>query len=149
MDNQLEEALKMLGIPADSDDERVTRAYRRLARATHPDVSAEPDAAERFAEVTAAFHLVSAAVRHSGPPSVRTNNSSDSPLRRSAPPPRPDLSGYVPAEGAPAQDWSTTRSDLPFAVSPDLPAASRGRPPIVAGPVRVRRARGDGGAKKA
>ena len=58
MDRQLDEALKVLGIPADSDRETVASAYRRLARATHPDVSPDPDAAERFAIVTAAYRVV-------------------------------------------------------------------------------------------
>ena len=61
MDRQLDGALKVLGIPAHSDRETVTSAYRRLARATHPDVSPDPEAAERFATVTAAYRLVSAA----------------------------------------------------------------------------------------
>ena len=63
MDRQLDEALKVLAIPVDSDPETVTSAYRRLARATHPDVSPDPDAAEQFATVTAAYRLVSAVPR--------------------------------------------------------------------------------------
>ena len=58
MDGRLDEALKVLGIPAGSDHETVASAYRRLARATHPDVSPEPDAAARFAAVTAAYRVV-------------------------------------------------------------------------------------------
>jgi hypothetical protein len=61
MEGQVKEALEVLGIPADSDRQRVTDAYRRLARLTHPDVSSAPDAAERFAMVTAAYRLLTAA----------------------------------------------------------------------------------------
>src|SRR3954454_2278744 len=67
MERQLAEALKVLGIPADSDHQRVTDAYRRLARMTHPDVSPDPEAAERFATLTAAYRLVSASTRHPRP----------------------------------------------------------------------------------
>jgi len=146
MERQLEEALKVLGIPADSDHERVTNAYRQLARMTHPDVSPDPDAAERFATVTAAYRLVSAATghsRHSG----RAATSSESSLLR-PPPPR----SYGPADLAgdcatPSSD--AVRSRLLFTASPYLRAESWGRPPIVAGPVMVRRAQGDVGVSEA
>jgi curved DNA-binding protein CbpA len=59
MDSRRGEAFGVLGIPADSDQNAVVHAYRRLARATHPDVSDDPDAADRFATVAAAYQLVS------------------------------------------------------------------------------------------
>lgn len=59
MDSRRVEAFGVLGIPADSDQDAVAHAYRRLARATHPDVSDDPDAADRFAAVAAAYQLVS------------------------------------------------------------------------------------------
>jgi hypothetical protein len=48
-------AFATLGVAEDADRDAVTRAYRRLARATHPDVSPAADAAERFAALTAAY----------------------------------------------------------------------------------------------
>lgn len=48
-------ALAILGVAEDADRDVVTRAYRRLARATHPDVSPAADAAERFDALTAAY----------------------------------------------------------------------------------------------
>ena len=59
MDRRRVEAFGVLGIPADSDRDAVVHAYRSLARATHPDVSDDPDAADRFATVAAAYQLVS------------------------------------------------------------------------------------------
>lgn len=59
MDSRRVEAFGVLGIPADSDQSAVLHAYRMLARATHPDVSDEPDAADRFATVAAAYQLAS------------------------------------------------------------------------------------------
>ena len=73
MDRQLDEALRVLGIPADSDRETLTSAYRARARATHPDVSPEPDAAEQFAAVTGAYRALSAA----GDPGPRSRHASD------------------------------------------------------------------------
>jgi hypothetical protein len=59
MDRSRAEAFRVLGIPVDSDRDAVARAYRTLARATHPDISDDPDAADRFATVAAAYRLVS------------------------------------------------------------------------------------------
>lgn len=59
MDSRRIQAFGVLGIPADSDQDAAAHAYRRLARATHPDVSDDPDAADRFATVAAAYALVS------------------------------------------------------------------------------------------
>jgi len=53
----------VLGLAADVDRHQVTRAYRRLARATHPDVSPSPDAAARFAAVTNAYRRAIEATR--------------------------------------------------------------------------------------
>jgi curved DNA-binding protein CbpA len=128
MDKQIDAALKVLGIPAGSDRDTVNNAYRRLARVTHPDVSPEPDAAERFATVTAAYRLVSASslpTAHSEAGSGRAPGSSESSLRRPAPAPR---------------------DRLLLAWSPLLAASSGHRPPIVAGPVTLRPARRRSGA---
>jgi hypothetical protein len=54
-------ALRVLGIADEADLDEVKRAYRRLARALHPDLQPRADADERralerrFAEVTAAY----------------------------------------------------------------------------------------------
>jgi hypothetical protein len=119
MDRQVSEALKVLGIPGGSDQEAVNNAYRRLARATHPDVSSDPDAAERFAALNAAYRLVSASLPQPG--SVRP--------------------AYEHAASTPA------RTDLPRPVPPMFAGSPGRRPPIVAGPVVVRPARRTPGAR--
>jgi len=54
-------ALRLLGVPDGADREEVKRAYRRLARALHPDLQPDADADHRrtlelrFAEITAAY----------------------------------------------------------------------------------------------
>ena len=44
----------VLGVPRDASQEDIRRAYRRLARTHHPDVSKEPDAESRFKEISEA-----------------------------------------------------------------------------------------------
>jgi DnaJ-domain-containing protein 1 len=57
-------ACRLLGIDDDADVETVKRAYRRLARALHPDLQPHADGArrrqleQRFAEVTAAYEAL-------------------------------------------------------------------------------------------
>jgi curved DNA-binding protein CbpA len=49
----------LLGIPRDAPAADVTRAYRRAARATHPDAqAADPSAADRFRNVTNAYETL-------------------------------------------------------------------------------------------
>ena len=43
---------ELLGVARDADDSTIKKAFRRLARQLHPDVSQEPDAESRFREVT-------------------------------------------------------------------------------------------------
>lgn len=122
MDRRLDEALGVLGIPAGSDPETVTSAYRRLARATHPDVSPDPDAAERFAAVLAAYRLVSGAPDLGPRPHARPQRADEVVVDRS-----PDPGPARVRLGA----W------------PETHAGPWHRPPIVAGPVMVRRAQPD------
>lgn len=49
---------RTLGLERDASQEDVKRAYRRLARKFHPDVSKEPDAEERFKEVNEAYEVL-------------------------------------------------------------------------------------------
>lgn len=48
-------ALALLGLDESADRQAVTRAYRRLARSTHPDRSDTADAAGQFDTITAAY----------------------------------------------------------------------------------------------
>jgi molecular chaperone DnaJ len=50
---------ELLGVARDAEDQQIKKAFRRLARELHPDVSAEPDAEERFREVTEAYEVLS------------------------------------------------------------------------------------------
>ncbi|MEX0732323.1 MAG: DnaJ C-terminal domain-containing protein [Aquisalimonadaceae bacterium] len=50
---------KILGVERGADSDVIKRAYRRLARKYHPDVSKEPDAEARFKEVSEAYEALS------------------------------------------------------------------------------------------
>lgn len=47
-----------LGVARDANQEDIKRAYRRLARKYHPDVSTEKDAEERFKEIGEAYEVL-------------------------------------------------------------------------------------------
>ena len=49
---------KIMNVPADASQEDIKRAYRKLARKYHPDVSKEADAEERFKEVNEAYEVL-------------------------------------------------------------------------------------------
>lgn len=50
---------EVLGVRRDATTEEIKKAYRRLARQLHPDVNADPGAAERFKEVSRAYDVLS------------------------------------------------------------------------------------------
>lgn len=54
-----------LGVSRDASQEDIKKAYRRLARKYHPDVSSESDAEERFKEVNGAYEVLSDPERRS------------------------------------------------------------------------------------
>ena len=47
-----------LGVPRDASADDIKRAYRKLARKYHPDVSKEPDCEARFKEVQEAYEVL-------------------------------------------------------------------------------------------
>lgn len=49
---------KLLGVERGASQDDIKRAYRRLARKYHPDVSKEPDAEQRFKEVAEAYEVL-------------------------------------------------------------------------------------------
>jgi curved DNA-binding protein len=48
---QYKDYYEVMGVPRDASQDEIKRAYRKLARKFHPDVSKEPDAEQRFKEV--------------------------------------------------------------------------------------------------
>ena len=54
---------ELLGVTRDADDAAIKKAFRRLARELHPDVSSEPETEIRFREVTEAYEVLSSSER--------------------------------------------------------------------------------------
>jgi len=50
---------ELLGVRREANETEIKRAFRRLARELHPDVSGAPDADERFREVVEAYEVLS------------------------------------------------------------------------------------------
>src|SRR4051794_30153950 len=50
---------EVLGVSREADAGEIKRAFRRLARDLHPDVSDAPDAQDRFREVVEAYEVLS------------------------------------------------------------------------------------------
>src|ERR1700738_4384500 len=55
---QFKDYYETLGVSRSADAEEVKRAYRKLARKFHPDVSKEKNAEEKFKEVQEAYEVL-------------------------------------------------------------------------------------------
>jgi curved DNA-binding protein len=55
---QFRDYYEVMGLARNASADEVKRAYRRLARKYHPDVSKEPDAEERFKELGEAYEVL-------------------------------------------------------------------------------------------
>ena len=49
----------VLGVARDADADTIKKAYRRMARQYHPDVNPDPDAQEKFKEISVAYEVLS------------------------------------------------------------------------------------------
>jgi molecular chaperone DnaJ len=56
---QARDLYQVLGVSPDASGEEIKRAYRRLARQYHPDVSQDPEADRRFKEINLAYQTLS------------------------------------------------------------------------------------------
>ncbi len=55
---QFKDYYKIMGVSSDATQDEIKRAYRKLARKYHPDVSKEKDAEERFKELGEAYEAL-------------------------------------------------------------------------------------------
>src|ERR1700722_3714774 len=55
---QYKDYYQVLGVTRNADAEEIKRAYRKLARKYHPDVSDEKNADDRFKEVAEAYEVL-------------------------------------------------------------------------------------------
>src|SRR5260221_4391777 len=49
---------EILGVQRDASQEDIQRAYRRLARAYHPDLNSDPAAEDRFKDISEAYNVL-------------------------------------------------------------------------------------------
>ena len=57
---------EVLGVPPDADSARIRAAFRDLAARYHPDRNADPNAADRFTEITEAYAALSGSSTREG-----------------------------------------------------------------------------------
>jgi len=50
---------RVLGVPRNASQDEIQRAYRKLARESHPDVNKDPAAEERFKDISEAYDVLS------------------------------------------------------------------------------------------
>lgn len=116
----------VLGVPRDSTDDTLRRAYRKLARQHHPDTNSGcPRAERRFKEVGAAYAVLSNQARRarydrtrSGVTHLRAHDGWSAAARR-----RAQASGA----GAPGQSdpWTNSSDPNPTEPNPTEPTTSR------------------------
>src|SRR6266850_5240332 len=49
---------QILNVPRNASEAQIKNAYRKLAKKYHPDISKEPDAEQRFIEITEAYEAL-------------------------------------------------------------------------------------------
>ncbi len=89
---------KIMGVARDAKPEEIKRAYRKLARKYHPDVSKEPGAEEKFKEVAEAYAVLGDEEKRKAYDELGSNWKQGQDFR---PPPDWDTHGFEFRSGGP------------------------------------------------
>lgn len=101
----------ILGVPKDASADDIKKAFRTKARTMHPDVSKEPDAEERFKEVSEAYETLSDPDKRARYDAVRSGGfTTDNPYRTAGGSGSPYGSPY----GSPQDPFGWTSWGFPF-----------------------------------
>jgi curved DNA-binding protein CbpA len=96
----------ILGVPVTATPEEIVRAYRRLARTTHPDIDLHNSAAaERFEQLTAAREVLGDPVARAAYDRMRSRGD------RGDPNPGPADEGIVPTDPVEVRRQNRSRDD--------------------------------------
>jgi curved DNA-binding protein len=112
---QFKDYYQILGVPRDATADQVKKAFRKLARKYHPDVSKEPHAADRMAEINEAHAALSDPERRAAYDAIGQGRQ---PGESFNPPPDWDAGfeyrgrGFEGADGAAGADYSDFFSEL-------------------------------------
>ncbi len=116
-----------LGVPRDAPQDAIKRAYRKLARKYHPDVSKEPNAEARFKEVNEANEVLKDPEKRAAYDALGANWHAGQDFR---PPPggqaRPDFH-FGPEEAAEFSDFFSSLFGREFHQRPSEPRRRRGQ----------------------
>ncbi|HVF64751.1 MAG TPA: DnaJ C-terminal domain-containing protein [Casimicrobiaceae bacterium] len=96
-----------LGVEKGATADEIKKAYRKLARRYHPDVSKEPDAQERMRQVNEAYAVLSDAEKRKAYDSLGSRYRAGQSFE-----PPPDWSGFDFAHGAQGEDFSDFFANL-------------------------------------
>ncbi len=99
----------MLGVGSDASADDIARAFRGVAKQTHPDATDDPLAAERFKDLSNAYAVLSNRRTRRDYDLVRAGSAAGAPTAPSSP-------TAVPLRRAP--QWSTSRNGVGKAWSP-------------------------------
>ena len=119
---QFKDYYATLGVPRDAPAEAIKRAYRKLARKYHPDVSKLPDTEERFKEVAEAHEVLMDAEKRAAYDAVGSGGAAGPDFR-----PPPGWDAGFEFSGADAGAAFADHSDFFEALFGRRPAAARAR----------------------
>lgn len=113
---------EVLGVARDAGAGEIQRAYRRLVRRCHPDVSSDPAAAERFQEIVEAYEVLSDPQRRAGYDAAAGTPGRTAGARRR---PTGDFRTWRPQDKA-GRSWSGSFRRTGLRADPDLAGGGAG-----------------------